>query len=507
MQERIKEPPENNSFLMNALGITLSLLGGGLSAGIIIVLNRYMNPFVVLALMVGIVVLASTIQSLDSGLVVLVFMIYTYFSDVAYHTYGIPSLLNPFVLFLIGLVLVRWLLTQNQPQGWQRAAVVTGMYGVVLFSSLLYADSFELAWSTFIDYYLKNAILVILISVLLTNKESYRSVAWTLIAGALFLGTISVVQYVTGTHDFNYFGFSVAREMNIIDDIGGIRQSGPFGAPNTFAQIMVVILPLAMDRFWNENNPYHRYIALFAAVIIFFTVIFTFSRSGFLALLLVIGLIALRHPPKPVLIILTLVGLVIILQFLPTNYLARMETIIDSIPGLGDRDIRSESSLRSRATDMAVAWRMFLDHPILGVGYDNYTVHYLDYARQIGLSLRGRIESAHSLFLEILAETGLLGITAFGFVLYTMFNTARRASKVFIQAGLPNYASLVNAYSVGMLGYLTVSIFLHDTYPRYFWVFFGIIISSLHVAQNALQKTKKPYIIEQNHPKVSPIKK
>lgn len=242
-------------------------------------------------------------------------------------------------------------------------------------------------------------------------------------------------------------------------------------------------------------------------MIIFFTVIFTFSRSGFLALLLVIGLIALRHPPKPVLIILTLVGLVIILQFLPTNYLARMETIIDSIPGLGDRDIRSESSLRSRATDMAVAWRMFLDHPILGVGYDNYTVHYLDYARQIGLSLRGRIESAHSLFLEILAETGLLGITAFGFVLYTMFNTARRASKVFIQAGLPNYASLVNAYSVGMLGYLTVSIFLHDTYPRYFWVFFGIIISSLHVAQNALQKTKKPYIIEQNHPKVSPIKK
>lgn len=62
----------------------------------------------------------------------------------------------------------------------------------------------------------------------------------------------------------------------------------------------------------------------------------------------------------------------------------------------------------------ASAWRMYLDNPILGVGYgtyadrrqEGYVHHKSAYSSQIRMG-------AHNLYLEILAETGILGLLAF----------------------------------------------------------------------------------------------
>ena len=55
-------------------------------------------------------------------------------------------------------------------------------------------------------------------------------------------------------------------------------------------------------------------------------------------------------------------------------------------------------------------WRV---HPIMGVGPGNFEQHYLDYSSRIGIDPRAEERSAHSLYLESLAETGLVGSVPF----------------------------------------------------------------------------------------------
>jgi O-antigen ligase len=58
------------------------------------------------------------------------------------------------------------------------------------------------------------------------------------------------------------------------------------------------------------------------------------------------------------------------------------------------------------------AWQMFLDHPVTGVGLlhfnDAYMAHYLS-----PLAKEPNLPHPHNLFLDFLAETGLVGFSAY----------------------------------------------------------------------------------------------
>ena len=43
---------------------------------------------------------------------------------------------------------------------------------------------------------------------------------------------------------------------------------------------------------------------------------------------------------------------------------------------------------------------MFLDHPVLGVGSDNFVEHYTTYIREYGGVLKDEMRNAHNYYLE-----------------------------------------------------------------------------------------------------------
>ncbi len=57
------------------------------------------------------------------------------------------------------------------------------------------------------------------------------------------------------------------------------------------------------------------------------------------------------------------------------------------------------------------AWRMFMDHPLAGVGPGNFKDIYL--GQYIALESRERLSHAHNNFLQLLAENGLIGFAGF----------------------------------------------------------------------------------------------
>jgi O-antigen ligase len=174
--------------------------------------------------------------------------------------------------------------------------------------------------------------------------------------------------------------------------------------------------------------------------------------------------------------------LVLLLLFAPANYQERMLTMVEALPLVGESQVLDEVSFRGRLSEVIVAAQMFADHPIAGVGYDNFDVYYLDYSQYLGLDTRRQERQAHSLFLEIAAETGLLGMLTFALLLVGLAHSLRHARRIFQQSGQPGYIYLVDALAISLIGYLAGSLFLHAAFPRYFWLLTAIVLALPRVA-------------------------
>lgn len=414
-------------------------------------------------------------RMLECGLIVLVFITYTRFSDVLVHDHGAPSIAQPLVaLLLLGLI-AGWAVGVRR-EGWLHPALLIAGIGVVRYASLLYAADSVGAQAALEDF-TKDAIIAVIVIVLLERGVTLRRVVWALLAAGVLLGTMSVVQYLTGSFGRFYLGFAKAEIMNIIGGHNDYRVGGPMGDPNFYAQILLPLVPLALDRLRQERSWPWRLAAAWALAVCVLAIIFTFSRGAFIALVMMLGLIVVRHRPKPRHLVVALLISAPLVVAMPSQYRARIMTILDVLPG-SNADPRSEVSFRGRTSELLAGWMMFTDHPLFGVGFHNYPAHYRSYSRLIGLDPRREDRAPHSLYVEVGAETGLVGLTVFGMLLWGVFGRMHRSRQALAASGLIGLGEIVAALSVGILGYLAAAVFLHAAYPRFFWLLVGIALAT-----------------------------
>ncbi|MBK8984680.1 MAG: O-antigen ligase family protein [Chloroflexi bacterium] len=456
--------------LAAVVGLVLGLLTGMVG-----------QPLYLFVAFAGLTVGVLTLFYVELGLLALVVLTFTRLSDVLVQYHGAPSVAKLFVPMLLLVVFTRWLLLQKKPAPWTRTAVLLGVYGLVSFASLLYANDAAAAQSAFVNY-VKDILIVLVIVMILQKGETLRQVVWALLASGAFLATITTFQHLTGTFTNSYGGFALADVQQIIRGTNDFRIAGPLSS-NYYALILVPLVPLAMDRLWHEKSGWLRLLAGWTLLVSVLSIIFTYSRGGFLALVTVVLLMLLRMKlNRFFLLALVLFGL-LVWQFLPAQYTDRIGTL-GSLVGAGrDTAVTSEVSFRGRLSETTVAWQMFLDHPILGVGLANFSANYQDYSQNYGLDRRLEARAAHSLYLEIAAETGLMGLLAFGAILWFLFRGVAFASQTFKAVNLPDYAHISIALGIALIGYLLGSIFLHLAYARYLWLFIGLGLALPNVAR------------------------
>jgi len=174
-------------------------------------------------------------------------------------------------------------------------------------------------------------------------------------------------------------------------------------------------------------------------------------------------------------------------MLIPQEYLARISTLKEliSAPSVGFRT--QDIALRGRASETLAGLEMIRQNPFLGVGLNNYTVHYLSYAKGLGLAPTATERAAHSLYIEVAAETGLLGLSVFLVLLGTMAKNIINSWKK-LRGTRDDLARMVAAIGAGIFGYLTASIFIHSAYPRYFWLLVGIAFSIPNIVKNELKE-------------------
>src|SRR5262249_17251877 len=132
------------------------------------------------------------------------------------------------------------------------------------------------------------------------------------------------------------------------------------------------------------------------------------AELGFLALVLVLRGMAGRH--------LAVGGLVLLVAFLTVSWLGinQMLTRFSTLETL-------EVTQSKRASMRPGAWRIFLDHPVLGTGLGTLQQVYPPYETLYDGKI---VNHAHNDYLELLAETGILGGLACAWFLGAVFARA-----------------------------------------------------------------------------------
>src|SRR5258708_381070 len=125
-----------------------------------------------------------------AGGILLLFLLYTRVSDVGIMFHGLPSIAQPFVLFLAGLIFVR----RTAAGGSRSLKAMIGLwsamalYLAVLFASEIWASNGAAAGQAGLNL-LKNLLIVGVIAEIFETPHALRLGIWTLIgAGALLAG-------------------------------------------------------------------------------------------------------------------------------------------------------------------------------------------------------------------------------------------------------------------------------------------------------------------------------
>lgn len=206
-----------------------------------------------------------------------------------------------------------------------------------------------------------------------------------------------------------------------------LRAYGTFGQPNPYAGYLDFVWPLGYGLLLsadlrNLERPRVRWLIL-AAFCLFFTgmaVFMSFSRAGLLASAAAFAVMSALRSRRflmvflILLLVLTALGLLGMFNLLPASLTARLAVVTENFALFDARNVivtPENWSIVERMATWQAAWAIFEAHPILGVGVGNFGLFYKDFALPLWESLPK--DHAHNYYLNLLAETGVLGLTAY----------------------------------------------------------------------------------------------
>lgn len=219
----------------------------------------------------------------------------------------------------------------------------------------------------------------------------------------------------------------------------------------------------------------NRLLAGGAGVLILGGLLLTFSRGAAVALTLVLVAMALFRAIRLRHLLAIVVSAAVVVVVAVPDYVIRLDSLQGITSLSSDQpSTGADNALRGRQTENLAAFYTFVDHPIAGVGPGVYFREYSrQNANQLGLRYLDSERRAHSLYLELLADAGLLGLSLFLALLGTTLVCLHRAARYW-RGRRPEYELLALSFFFSLLAYMGTALFLHLSYQRYFWVLIAL---------------------------------
>ncbi len=260
------------------------------------------------------------------------------------------------------------------------------------------------------------ALFLVLVANAVRDQRDINLLLYALLAAGFLVALYGLLQYLgTLRGPMGYGGLG-----NVISTLGNRNYIGGFLAYLLFPAVVLVVRP---------RSRWVRISSILLVAFCFGMVLVVRQSGTLIALILssiafVVGWLIFR-PVEP--IRRNRVWLLILLGVLAFTFLVEAPSgPLNSIVGLSSEgpsrlaQLWQRSSDYTRSWDWWIGWEMFKDHPLTGIGLGNYKLDFLPYKASFLATPRGqafpfyinRAAQAHSEFVQVLAELGVLGALA-----------------------------------------------------------------------------------------------
>ncbi|MFH1984961.1 MAG: O-antigen ligase family protein [Pseudomonadota bacterium] len=256
----------------------------------------------------------------------------------------------------------------------------------------------------------------------------------------------------------------IVSVVGIMQIPGGERVSAPFegevGEPNTFGGYLVLSLSVIAGIVVYGENKFLKKILILLTVFIIPPLLYTQSRSSYLAAF-VVALCFAMFSRKRILYISAMILMVIFSPFIMPK--AVKERVLFTVAQKHETgqiqigDVRIDTSTSARLLSWKNAVKDWTNHPIFGYGITGYA--FMD-----------------AQFPRVLVETGIVGLFAF---LYLLFAIGKMALKNLKELNDPFSKGIAYGFFAGFIGLLVHSIgantFIIVRIMEPFWFYAGIV--------------------------------
>jgi O-antigen ligase len=361
----------------------------------------------------------------------------------------------------------------------RRAVVLTGpmalmvAYLVAMVMSAAIAGHAAPGTITEISTFLmEGMVLVVLLVNVVRTPEMLRSVVWMVLMAGAAMGSISLWQELTHSYGNTLHGLAQVESLSY--HVGGSdairpRLAGPIGEKNRYAQIMLVLLPLAIWLVRTEKRRFLRLAGTGMGCLTLAGALLTFSRGAFVALVItVIVAVAMRFLRARHVVPMAVVLVALTFAIAP-DYITRVQSLSTVDAATSTDNGAADAALVGRATENLAAFNTFKGHPVIGVGPGEF---FEKYSQSEGNALDLRFlqtrRHAHSLYLEMGADVGLIGLALWLSVVVLTLAQLRRLRHA-LAWRRPDLSQLASALMLTLVAYLSSAIFLQLSFQRYFW--------------------------------------
>ena len=279
--------------------------------------------------------------------------------------------------------------------------------------------------------------------------------------------------------------------------VNGILGGGDAGSSfledeNDFALLMNMMLPFGVFLFYYEKNKKTKLFYLMASLLCIASVIASFSRGGFIGLLVVAFVVWLTSSRKILLLGVGGVMALVILN-LPITHpgtLVAGSTFWEEMTTITQEDVR-DFNKESRMEYWKSGWEMFKDHPLgvgpqnFGVLLGNYRTDYFTERKIAPMHMWGKV--AHSIWITLLAELGIPGVLIFLSLLLANVRDIRYLKHLSTDAkDFQRYGHFLSlAFATSVAGFLSSGTFLSALYYPHYWYLTAMIVATRKVFDHA----------------------
>lgn len=362
------------------------------------------------------------------------------------------------------------------------ASIFRRHIGLVFATLLLLAwVSFSVIWSVdrgvTIDsfgYWWISAGVLMVVATSLTRRRHLTSVCLAFVAGAVISVLIGIVP-----------GVEVPNDVMGGGEAG--RLAGSYGDPNFLAAGLApaIALTAGLGVAIGASRRTWRVALTASAVLLVAGLLASGSRGGLLAAgMVTIGVLFIaRERRRTIFVLLATVAI-----------LGSSWVLLTSSSSL-DR-VRHFGTGNGRVDLWTIALRMGSAQPVSGVGLGAFPEASADYLRRPGRLQSGQLgaqlvlerpREAHNSYLQLFAETGIVGLTLFAAVVALALRSTWMAARRFERAGDFRYAALAWSLLLAQIAVLLAALFITNPNDKRTWILLGLGPAMLTVASRATE--------------------